>query len=252
MGKLLPTEHCETSPLSIDGSCPLLATVSVVVPIGPGDESWRELIGDLQHLPTDAEVILVATAAEPEDFQRLATVHESTCPVHWIVTQAGRAHQLNVGVDRALGDFVWLLHADTRVPIDAFPALEDALSSGVEALYYFDLQFRQDGPRNTRWNTGGVRFRSEYLGLPFGDQGFCLSRVILNRLGNFDESAPYGEDHLLVWAARRNGVPLRRVDATLTTSARKYAKSGWVQTTLLHLWRTARQALPEWWKYVRG
>lgn len=245
MERLLPTETCDP------GNAPSLAAVSVVVPVGPGDDSWHVLISDLQPLPASAETIVVATTAEPKELKSLASQAGLICPLRWLVTEAGRAQQMNEGVRAAAGEFIWILHADTRVPSEAFPALETALSSEAEALYYFDLEFRQDGPSGTRWNTRGVRFRANLLGLPFGDQGFCLRHETLTRLGGFDERAHYGEDHLLVWAARRNGIPLKRIDATLTTSARRYASAGWATTTLTHLWRTARQALPEWWKCVR-
>lgn len=252
MEELLPAADQSTASLAERSVSGPLASLSVIVPIGPGDESWRELIFDLQPLPAEAELLLVATSAEPQEFAKVVRESELTCCVQWLTTSAGRARQLNAGAAQATGKFLWLLHADTRVPQVAFNVLEEALRENHETLYFFDLEFRNDGPGGTRWNTRGVRFRSHYLGLPFGDQGFCLRRETLQCLGGFDQRASYGEDHLLVWAAKRSGIPLVQLDATLSTSARKYARSGWLRTTLLHLWRTVRQALPEWWKLYRG
>jgi hypothetical protein len=65
-------------------------------------------------------------------------------------------------------------------------------------------------------------------------------------LKGFDEQASYGEDHLLVWAAHRAGLPLRQIPSTLETSARKYAKHGWLSTTIMHWWLTVAQAWPAW------
>jgi hypothetical protein len=87
--------------------------------------------------------------------------------------------------------------------------------------------------------------------MPFGDQGLVLARSTMAALGGFDESAPYGEDHLLVWAAHRGGVPLRATGARLLTSARKYQERGWLQTTSAHVLLTYRQAWPELLKLVR-
>jgi hypothetical protein len=95
-----------------------------------------------------------------------------------------------------------------------------------------------------------VCIRSRFLGLPFGDQGFCLSREHFQQIGRFDEHASYGEDHLLVWSARRQGILIRSVGASIATSARKYQAHGWLRMTLRNAWLTWRQAIPEWWKWV--
>lgn len=82
--------------------------------------------------------------------------------------------------------------------------------------------------------------------MPFGDQGLVVPARCFAALGGFDETARYGEDHLLVWTARRHKLPLRRIGATLLTSARKYQRGGWAAVTARHLWLAAIQAWPEW------
>ena len=84
------------------------------------------------------------------------------------------------------------------------------------------------------------------LPTPFGDQAFCMRRDDFWRAGGFDDRAPYGEDHLLVWQAGRVGIPVRSVGARIYTSARKYRDRGWARTTARHLWLTYKQAVPEW------
>jgi hypothetical protein len=69
-----------------------------------------------------------------------------------------------------------------------------------------------------------------------------IPRKTFNRIGPYDETIHCGEDHALVWAARRAGLPVRPLRATIKTSARKYAERGWARTTLTHLWLTWQQA----------
>ena len=163
----------------------------------------------------------------------------------WLRGPPGRARQLNAGAHGALGRWLWFLHADTLLPPDALPTLRERLASGAPALWYFDLRFRDDGPVLMRLTAAGTLLRSRLLGLPFGDQGLALARDAFDALGGFPESAAYGEDHLLVWAARRGGLPVRSVGRPIYTSARKYRRGGWLRTTATHLWLTARQAIPE-------
>ena len=100
-------------------------------------------------------------------------------------------------------------------------------------------------------NAAGANLRARWLGLPFGDQGLLLPRACFEALHGFDEQAAYGEDHLLVWAARRAGLPLRHIPAVLETSARKYARHGWLRTTWRHWRLTVAQAWPAW-RAMRG
>ncbi len=228
----------------------LLSQASIIIPIGPQDEAWRSLIDDLTDVDLDAELLFVAARDEPADFAELAArVGPRSC-VRWIATVAGRAHQMNLGAERSVRPVLWFLHADSRVGVHALVALRRALETHPDALHYFNLTFQNDGPRLARLNSLGVQIRSRILGLPFGDQALCLSRDTFERLGGFNEQVAYGEDHLLVWTAHRRRVPLRCVGATITTSARRYRANGWLSTTLLHGWRTWRQALPEFCKLL--
>ncbi|MCI0332883.1 MAG: glycosyltransferase family 2 protein [Planctomycetes bacterium] len=226
----------------------LLADVSIVIPVAPEEEAWRSLVGDLLANGVDAELLLVGAYAEPMELRKLRAAAGPTRRIRWMAAPAGRAHQMNYGAKLSIRQFLWFLHADSRVSGNALSALERSLDAHSQALHYFDLAYQDDGPTLARLNAVGVRFRSRFLGLPFGDQGLCLSRRTFEHVGGFDETATYGEDHLLVWAARRHRVPLHCVGAIITTSARKYRTNGWFTTTLLHGWRTWRQAAPEFFR----
>jgi hypothetical protein len=226
----------------------LLDGVSVIIPVGPSEQAWRSLLLDLADLAAEAELFFVATDPEPADLSAQVATCGLRCRIRWITTRRGRAHQMNFGTEYASCCYVWFLHADSRVRAAGLAALERSLEIAPAALHYFDLTFQDDGPWLTCSNAWGVRFRSRYLGLPFGDQGFCLSREQFQQIGRFDERAAYGEDHLLVWSARRQGIPIRCVGESIATSARKYQAQGWLRTTLRNAWLTWSQAAGECWK----
>ena len=219
---------------------PLPKSLSIIIPVGPGDVSWRALLPDLAALPSDSEIVLVAVPGEsPADFQTRAFA--LTCRTHWIEATAGRASQQNAGAAQAHGEVLWFVHADSRVTAATLAALNRYLAA-PSGLGYFDLKFLADGPLAMQLNALGAWLRSRWLRLPFGDQGFVIHADDFKRLGSFDINAEAGEDHALVWQARRARVKLRALNAPMYTSARKYAEHGWWRMTWHHLTATWRQA----------
>jgi len=212
-----------------------LARLSIVLPVGPGDSAWPPLYAHLQRDAAAAQMLPVFAHGD-----------EQPASPEALRAPAGRATQQNAGAAAGTREWLWFLHADTRLLPETLPALRAWLEQRDRpALGWFRLQFADDGPRAMRWNARGANWRARVLGLPFGDQGLLLPRAQFAQLGGFDPTLRDGEDHALVWRARRAGLPLRAIDAALVTSARKYAERGWLRTTLRHLRLTATQAWRE-------
>jgi hypothetical protein len=213
--------------------------LSVIVPVGPGDRAWPGLLHDLQALEAEAEILLVAAAGEaPPDFR--PGDFGLRVPARWLQSPVGRARQQNAGASAAQGEMLWFLHADSRLPVETVATA--ARFNHAAALGYFRLGYLDDGPRAARLNALGAGLRSRWLKLPFGDQGFMLARATFARLGGFDESLSGGEDHALVWLARRLGLALIDLRAPVFSSARRYREQGWTRTTLRHAGLTLAQA----------
>lgn len=234
----LPPQACVNAR---PGSVPSL---SVIVPFAPDETEGALLLNQLRALPRGAEIVLARVDGcrlpmEPKPDPDGIAIHICASP-------AGRARQMNIGAQTARGRWLWFLHADSRLQARTLTALVAFLAENQDALGYFDLRYRDDGPRLARLNAIGASLRARWLGMPFGDQGFVLPAVWFKRLGGYDESAAHGEDHLLVWHARMAGLPVQRIGASLSSSARKYAQFGWWPTTLRHLRLTVWQAWPQW------
>ena len=204
---------------------PSLAQLSIIIPLAPEETQQQQLLADLATGGLDTEIIQTS--------------------------QQTRAASLNLGAMQAVGQWLWFLHADSRVSQDNLRALETSLAQDPQrtALHYFDLGFDHSGPLLNS-NALGANLRSRLLFCPYGDQGFCMSKEVFLRLGGFPENRPYGEDLLLVWRAHQAAVPLQRIASTLLTSSRKYQQQGWLKVTLLHQWCWLRLSLPELFKLL--
>ncbi|HAH47633.1 TIGR04283 family arsenosugar biosynthesis glycosyltransferase [Gimesia sp.] len=222
-----------------------VCSISVIIPILQGDDSWQALLADLVAFPESSEFLFVSNGMAPHDLRDQLTEYGLNSRSNWHCTTRGRAIQMNHGALHAKSEYLLFLHADSRLSHSAVQQLLDTLESHPDTLLYFDLKFRDQSFLLMQLNSWGVYFRSHVLGIPFGDQGFCLPLSLFRELKGFDEEAAYGEDHLLVWAARRQRIRLKCIGAEIETSARKYQEQGWLKVTFRHLWLTVRQALPQ-------
>jgi hypothetical protein len=221
-----------------------LSSLSVIIPFIATDVLWKDLLQDLKPLPKDAEILLVGPN-EPDAIILKKASEALLAPVRYVPSKRGRGLQLNTGAKAAKNNFLWFLHADTKVPRPAIYNLEKELAARPDALHYFHLHFLNDGPVLMRVNSFMANVRSKYCLMPFGDQGFVISRSQFYKVGGFSENAPYGEDHIFVWEARRKRVPLNMLPTSLFTSARRYQEEGWGPLTGRRVYFTWRQAAEE-------
>ncbi|HFD10873.1 MAG TPA: glycosyl transferase family 2 [Crenotrichaceae bacterium] len=205
--------------------------LSIVIPVGPGDESWRKLVAELVESGINAEIILCASTDQPGDI-------DFPAHVEWIVTSQGRAGQLNVGANQSSRRFIWFVHADTCLTASALTVVNHYLQSDKRILGYFRLRFASDGPWQTHLNALAANIRSRLFDLPFGDQGLIMHKSLFEQVDGFDENLVLGEDLDFVVRVKAAGFQLVQLPAELVTSARRYQQQGWLPTTMRHVWLT--------------
>lgn len=214
--------------------------VSVIIPVGPGESPDAPLFTQLDLLPRGWQVIIAlcpgSEALEKKlDLPRAAEI---------VVAPTGRAQQMNAAVENAVGEYLWFLHIDSVLTPSVIQALEQALLEAPDTLLCYRLRFARDGQGPMGLNAAGANLRTRLLGVPFGDQGFCLSAQRFEEVGGYPESLSYGEDHVMVWLLRLRDVKVQMLSCDLETSARKYRSRGWLSLTLRYQRYWLRQAAP--------
>ncbi len=212
--------------------------ISVIIPLAPQEDKWKELVLQLGKLPEGSEIILVTGIGDKFDVSEFDTVR---C----VEGRSGRAGRMNCGADLARNQCLWFLHADSRLANNTIQKLTEIYNKEPNGLYYSDLKFMDDGPKLIKLNEVMVRWRSDYLKMPFGDQGFAIARSLFFKLGGYREDLPYGEDAMFTWRVRQEGYRIIKTTGDIYTSARKYKKEGWGKVTLIHVVLTIKQGLPE-------
>lgn len=135
---------------------------------------------------------------------------------------------MNQGALAASGDVLWFLHADCQPPAGAAPAIRQVLADPDVAIGAF--RFAVDSSRFLfRYLELGVRARSEWVGVPYGDQGLFMRRRDFMAWGGYPEVSRM-EDLYLVRRARLQGA-VRTLPATLPCSPRRWEAQGFWRTS---------------------
>lgn len=195
--------------------------------------------------------IIIPTHPKEEAHQALITFLESLNDpsIEVIVTQGeNRAIAMNKGAAQATHDYLWFIHADTKLEKKHIDTLRKQAQEKPNHIHYFKLQFDKDGPWIIWLNTLGANIRSHLFGLPWGDQAFALSKENFDLLNHYNENLLYGEDHALILQAHKNKIKLNSIKIPLITSARKYKKKGWFKLTLMRQYLWIKLTFQEWFK----
>ncbi len=140
-----------------------------------------------------------------------------------IVAPRGRGTQLAAGIAAAGGDWLLLLHADTRLGAGWRAAVARHMRAGADRAGYFRFALASGDARARRLERA-VAWRCRWLALPYGDQGLLIRRDLLSAVGGV-RPLPLMEDVDLIRRLGRHR--LAALDAEAVTSARKWERQGW-------------------------
>ncbi|GAB4461115.1 MAG: hypothetical protein OHK0037_09510 [Elainellaceae cyanobacterium] len=199
--------------------------LSVVIPTLNEAAELPSLLANLP--PSGTLEVIVADGGSQDNTRAIAQQHGATV----VQSAPGRARQMNAGAAAATGKTLLFLHADTRLPKDFSNLVQQTLAQPDVALGAFDLAIDGTLP-GLRWVERGVRWRSRWLGLPYGDQALFLRAETFWQLGGFPD-VPILEDLKLVQQARKLG-NVAIAPAAVFTSARRWETLGVWQTTLIN------------------
>mgnify|MGYP001204410527 CR=1 FL=1 len=144
----------------------------------------------------------------------------------------GRASQMNAGAERAEGDQLLFLHADTILPQDWDVVLEN-MSNLNRVWGRFDVGF-DDCSIIFNVIARMMNLRSRFTGICTGDQGMFVKRSLFNEIGGF-ANIPLMEDLELSKRLRKFSRPHCSASKVITSS-RRWRQNGILRTILLMWW----------------
>ncbi len=211
------------------------APVSIVIPTL---NAGAELPACLEHLMEGLSAgliceLIISDGGSQDETRAIA----QAAGAEWISGAPSRGGQLRRACAVARGEWLLVLHADTRLAPGWADAVAQHLETGQGLPAYFRLRFRASGVMPALV-AGWANLRSRLFGLPYGDQGLLIRRDTYVAAGGYPDQ-PLMEDVAL--ARRLKG--LTALPSTALTSAVRYQRAGWLRRGGRNLWTLARYFL---------
>jgi rSAM/selenodomain-associated transferase 2 len=144
---------------------------------------------------------------------------------------AGRGIQLNAGARVATGDVLIFLHADSRLPSDAWGRLRRALEPPQVAGGCFYVRFATRMPPSLGLVAAGINLRTVLTQSATGDQAIFVRRCVYQEIGGFREW-PLFEDVDFGRRMKRVG-HFAVIRSRVSVSARRHIRNGVIRTVML-------------------
>jgi rSAM/selenodomain-associated transferase 2 len=199
--------------------------LSVVIPVRNEAHALPLLLADLAALRVAGAELIVVDGGSHDATCELAHGHADLL----LRAEPGRAAQMNAGAARARGEYLWFVHADTRVSAEALTALQAALA---EQPLWGRFDVRLSGAGLAFKLIGAmISLRSRLTGIASGDQGIFVRRKDFDAMAGY-APIPLMEDLHLCRLLKRQARPYC-IRVPLSTSSRRWEQNGIWRTVLL-------------------
>ncbi len=229
--------------------------VAIVIPMLNEEGELPRLARTLSVLdPAPAEILLVDGGSTDRSVETARDLGFTVRTLDGTGKQAGRAAQINLGVESVDSPLVCVLHADTAPPHDTVQVIRRVLNDGTVSLAGFTAIL--SGHETVRWGTSFHNWLKTWYApllfrpvlflnggrLLFGDHAMFFRRSDFLAVGGCDETLPLMEDADLCIRLTARG-RVRLVNRIVLTSDRRIAAWGGVRANLIYLWVGIRWGL---------
>lgn len=206
----------------------VMSKVSIIIPVLNEVTLIERRLLSLQYLKKTGHEIIVVDGGSTDDTVSIAKKYSDRV----IISDKGRAVQMNAGAEEASGDILIFLHVDTELSHEAIRQLLFAASNYEQFWGFF--QIKLSGSKVIfRAIELFMNKRSRFSKIGTGDQTLFISRDIFNEVGGYNELSLM-EDVAFCKILKRRCKPII-LNAFVITSSRRWEANG-VIYTIIQMW----------------
>ena len=200
-------------------------SISIIIPTYNEEAIIAHSIKALLAITEQYEeiVIIVSDASNDGTRKILSEFQVTVCQ-----SAKGRAIQMNTGAQRAKGDILYFLHADSLAPETFIDNIRSAVREGKKAGC-FRMNFNDSNPIMSLY---GWFTQFPMMICRGGDQSLFIEKSLFQEIGGFDETHLVMEDIAIINRIEERG-QFHILEAEVTTSARRYHENGMIRLQLL-------------------
>lgn len=202
----------------------VMIMVSIIIPVLNEEKNIEKSLIQFNGLKGDKEIIVVdggSSDSTKQIAERFAKV---------VLSERGRANQMNKGAAKARGDILWFVHLDSIINEDSIEKIQLAIDEKYVGGGFL-LKFYDYDTLFMKYISTTSNLRAKYLGLYFGDQGIFVRRDVFEGVGGYPRQEIM-EDWELSLLIKKVG-KLKLINTTIGTSARRFKNGGQLKTHLL-------------------
>lgn len=198
--------------------------ISIIIPALNESLLLQKLLCSLNEIIDSQTEIIVVDGGSKDNTVKIASKHTRQV----LVTEQGRASQMNYGAAFAKGEVLLFLHADSSLTVKAFNNLKELIKESAYVGGAFRLQIDSD-KLLLRIISQVANLRSRIFHLVYGDQGIFVRKKIFLEIGRFLVT-PFMEDVEFYGRLRASGKTVI-LNEKILTSARRWEKEGILYAT---------------------
>lgn len=211
--------------------------VSIIIPVLNEAEGMAQRLENLLALRLSQsspvfELLIVDGGSDDATAELVAACLSKSEEDRLLVSDPGRARQMNTGARESRGSYLLFLHADTQLPPNILNLADQWLSRQLDWGFF---PVRLSGSACLlRLVEQSMNWRSRFSGIGTGDQCLFVRRELFESCSGFADIALM-EDIEFCQRLKRRSRPVIQADSVLTSS-RKWEREGIIKTIFL-MWR---------------
>lgn len=188
--------------------------ISIIIPVYNEEKTIENLLQMLETLKDKCEILFVDGGSTDRTKEIIMEKHSL------IVSEKGRAKQMNCGAKASSGDVLFFLHCDSELPEGALREIEQVMTKYKAGC--FGIAFHS---KNFFMFTCRVisNYRARRRQIVFGDQGIFIDRNLFFDVGMFPE-LPVLEDYQFSLTLKEKQVKFGMTTKRIYTSDRRFGE----------------------------